>query len=177
MKLRGSKPGHQYAHVGEGPSPAGIILLLCLYLLGAVMGCYLAKGILGPTCPAEEWLKACACVDGMMIALALLLPKLRMYPLLPLILLPLKGLLTSAWVVWQCTGGTAGIYLRCCAGWGLFSLVSLLCLLVAFLQGMSMRLRPGRRSRSFRTSLTLMGILYGFLLMAVMLQSQVCKWL
>ncbi len=177
MKLRGNKPGHRYAHEGAGPAPAGIILLLCLYLFGAVAGCYLAKGLVGPAFDREEWVKLCACLDGMAIALALLLPRLRMYPLLPLVVLPLKGLLTSAWVVWQCADGQISAYLRCCMGWGIFSVGSLLCLLVAFLQGLSLRLRPGRRENRVQTALTLLGILYSILMMVTMLQTQICKWL
>ncbi len=176
MKLRGNKPGHRYAHEGAGPAPAGIILLLCLYLFGAVAGCYLAKGLVGPSFDREEWVKLCACADGMIIALALLLPRLQLYPLLPLLALPLKGLLTSAWVVWQCTGGQIGTYLRCCVGWGIFSAGSLLCLLVAFLQGLSQWGRIGRREKRVQTTLSLLGILYGILMMTAMLQTQICKW-
>ena len=177
MKLRGNKPGHRYVHEGAGPAPAGIILLLCLYLFGAVAGCYFAKGLVGPSFDREEWFKLCACIDGMAIALALLLPRLRWYLLLPLAALPLKGLLTSAWVVWQCAGGQIDTYLRCCMGWGIFSAGSLLCLLVAFLQGLSLRLRPGRRESHVQTALTLLGILYGILMMVTMLQTQICKWM
>lgn len=177
MKLRGNKSGRQHLHVREEASPAGVILLLCLYLLGAAVGCYLAKGLDGPNCAQEDWVLFCACADGVLLALALLLPRLPLYPLLPLTMLPLKGLLTSAWVVWQCTDGTAGEYLRCCGRWGLFSAVSLLCLLVAFLQGLARRVRPGRRERRFRTAMILLGILYGILGAAVLLQCQLCKWL
>ena len=143
MKLRGNKPGHRHLHEGEGPAPAGIILLLCLYLIGAVAGCYLAKGFSAPTFSTAEWVKLCACVDGMVLALALLLSRQVLYPLLPLTALPAKGILTSAWVVWQCTEGAGRAYLQCWAGWGLYAAGSLLCLLVACLQGISLRLRPG----------------------------------
>ena len=177
MKLRGSRPGYQHTHVGEDTSPAGIILLLCLYLLGAAMGCYLAKGISVPMVTAEVWLKICACMDGMTIALAILLSWMRIYPLLPLLLLPLKGLLTSGWVVWQCTGSAINTYLRCCIEYGLFAVVSLLCVLVAFRQGMSMYLRPGKRGRNAQTSAAFMGILCGLLLIAVAVQNQICRWL
>lgn len=177
MKLRGNKPRQKHLHAGEGPSPAGIILLLCLYLTGAVLGCYLAKGAASPGCTAREWVCLCACWDGMTLALALLLSRLPAYPLLPLLLLPLKGILTSAWVVWQCAGGTASAYLRCCGTWGLFSMASLLCLLLAFLKGISMRIRFGRRERRFRAALTLLGILYGILVTVTLIQCQICKWL
>ena len=73
--------------------------MLCLYLIGAVAGCYLAKGLAAPTFSAAEWVKLCACADGMVLALALLLSRQVLYPLLPLTALPAKGMLTSAWVV------------------------------------------------------------------------------
>ena len=177
MKLRGNKPGHRHLHEGEGPAPAGIILLLCLYLIGAVAGCYLAKGLAAPTFSAAEWVKLCACADGMVLALALLLSRQVLYPLLPLTALPAKGMLTSAWVVLQCTEGAGSAYLQCWAGWGLYATGSLLCLLVACLQGISLRLRPGRRERRVQTALVLLGILYGILFVVTTLQMQICKWL
>ena len=177
MKLQGNKPGHRHLHEGEGPAPAGIILLLCLYLIGAVAGCYLAKGFSAPTFSTAEWVKLCACVDGMVLALALLMSRQTLYPLLPLTVLPAKGLLTSAWVVWQCTEGAGRAYLQCWAGWGLYSAGSLLCLLVACLQGISLRLRPGWRERRVQAVLVLLGILYGILFVIMLLQIQICKWL
>lgn len=177
MKLRGNKPGQDYLHVGEGPSLAGIILLLCLYLLGAVIGCYLANGSEGPGCTTREWVILCACWDGMALALALLFSQMPAYPLLPMLLLPLKGILTSAWVVWQCAGSAVGAYLRCYGTWGLFSIASLLCLLLAFLKGISMRVRLSGRERRFRAAMMLLIFLYGVLVVATTLQCQVCKWL
>lgn len=177
MKLRGNKPGYRSAYETAGAIPIGIILLLCLYLFGAAAGCYLAKGVEIPAFAWEDWIKLCACVDGMTIALALLLHRVRIYPLLPLIVLPAKGLLTSAWVVWQCTGGELGTYIRCCMGWGVFSAGSLLCLLVSFWQGLSLWLRPGRREARVQTALTLIGILYGILMVITFVQTQMCKWL
>ena len=177
MKLRGSKPGYRCAHVAEGPSPAGIVLLLCLYLLGAVVGCYFARGSAGPGIEPEEWVNLCACIDGVLIALILLLSWMRMYPLLPMILMILKGFLTSAWVMWCCADGAMAGYVRACGEWGIFSTVSLLCALIAALKGLSVHYRGGRRARQVRTSLILMGVLYAFLLMGTMLQTQICKWL
>ena len=170
MKLRGSKPGYRCSHAAEGPSPAGIVLLLCLYLLGAVVGCYAARGGAGPGMKSEEWVNLCACIDGVLIALTL-------YPLLPMILMMLKGILTSAWIVWQYTDSTVADYVRSCGEWGVFSAVSLLCALVAALKGLSANYRRGRRPRQVRTSLILIGVLYAFLLMGTMLQVQICKWL
>ena len=177
MKLRGTTPGYRHLHEGTGPAPAGMILLLCLYLFGAAAGCYLAKDIAGPVVSMEDWVKLCACADGMAIALALLLPWFHLYPLLPLTMLPVKGMLTSAWVVWQCAAGSGADYLRCWAGYGVYAAGSLLCLLVACLRGFSLRLRPGKRKHRIRAALMLLGILYGFLMMVTLLQTQLCKWL
>ena len=47
----------------------------------------------------------------------------------------------------------------------------------ACLQGISLRLRPGRRERRVQTALVLLGILYGILLVVTALQMQICKWL
>jgi hypothetical protein len=177
MKWRGSKPGHSHIHEGNGPALGGIVLLLCLYLLGAVVGCYLAQGMQPYAEDALRWLRFFACADGAAIALVLLLWRMRLFPLLPACVMVLKGLVTSGWVVWQVSGGEVGDYLRCCGRWGLFSAGSLLCLLLACARGMGLYLRPGRKETRLRAAFTLMGILYGILLVVTLLQMQVCKWM
>ena len=177
MKLNGSKPGYQSTHMAAGPSTAGIILLLCIYLLGAVIGCYFASGGQGTALETEDWLKFCTCMDAVFIALILLLSGIRLYPLIAIFTMLLQGFLTSVWIMWQCVGGTSAIYIRCCGECGLFSAAALLCTLVAALKGLSTKYRPGKHGQQMRTCLILMGILYAVLLIAVMLQIQVCKWL
>lgn len=149
--------------------------MLCLFLVGAAAGCYFAKGSRGFLSLNGTWVLFTASADSGILMLSLFAARWRLYPLVPALILPGKGVLTSCLVIWQCQSGTVGEYLRCCARCGLLTGVSLGCLLVAFLHGMSLRAQRGKREDRRRTTASLLGVLLAILWITALVQWWICK--